>query len=122
MSTCCKLKVKRGVTYRKSNSNIFFLTVNETKQRVCKQFFLGVLDISKKIVDFALRKKAHGVFTGKDERGKARAFNRTPDIDRNIIKNHIESFPSCLIPLHKKRFKKKIFKCKFVCQTNAPPS
>jgi hypothetical protein len=41
-------------------------------------------------VDFALRKKAHDVFTGKDERGKAPAFNKTPDIDRNFIKNHTE--------------------------------
>lgn len=116
-----QLKVKRGVTYRKFNSDNFFLTVNETKQGVCKQFFLGVLDISKKTVDFALRKKAHDVFTGKDERGKAPAFNKTPDIDRNFIKNHTESFPTCLIPLHMKRFKKKIFNCKLVCQKNAPP-
>ena len=39
-------------------------------------------------------KKVHSVFTGKDERGKAPAFNRTPDIDRNFSKNHIESFPT----------------------------
>ena len=54
-------KTKRTTTNRKENSNSYHLTVNEKRERICKTFFLGALDISQKTVQYALKKKQHGV-------------------------------------------------------------
>ncbi|CAC5378890.1 unnamed protein product [Mytilus coruscus] len=85
-------KAKRTTTNRKENSNSYHLTVNE------KTFFLGALDISQKTVQYALKKKQHGVFVGVDNRGKTSSVNKTPEIDINFIREHIKSFPT--VPSH----------------------
>jgi hypothetical protein len=85
---------KRCTTNRKEHSNAYFLTVDGKKERVCKAFFLGTLDIGKKTVEYSLKKKEHGVFVGSDNRGKKTPINRTPEGDRNFIRGHIQSFPT----------------------------
>ena len=85
---------KRCKTKRKTTANAFYLPVEESKARVCKVFFLGILDVGKKTVEYALKKKTHGVFLGGDLRGKTSSINKTPEFDRNVIKQHIESFPT----------------------------
>lgn len=91
-------KAKRTTTNRKENSNSYHLTVNEKRERICKTFFLGALDISQKTVQYPLKKKQHGVFVGVDNRGKTSSVNKTPEIDRNFIREHIKSFPT--VPSH----------------------
>ena len=85
---------KRCKTKRKTTANAFYLPVEESKSRVCKGFFLGILDVEKKSVEYTLKKKTHGVFLGGDLRGKTSSINKTPEFDRNVIKQHIESFPT----------------------------
>jgi hypothetical protein len=85
---------KRCTTNRKEHSNAYFLTVDGKKERVCKAFFLGTLDIGKKTVEYSLKKKEHGVFVGSDNRGKKTPINRIPEGDRNFIRGHIQSFPT----------------------------
>lgn len=46
------------------------------------------------MVAYALRKKQHGIFVGGDNGGKKSSVNRTPDVDRNFIKEQIQSFPT----------------------------
>jgi hypothetical protein len=57
-------------------------------------FFLGMLDIGKKTVDCALKRKTNGVFEGSDTRGRKPSVNKTPDVDINLIREHISSFPT----------------------------
>ncbi|CAG2220578.1 unnamed protein product [Mytilus edulis] len=87
-------KAKRCTTNRKENSNTYFLTTDGKKERVCKAFFLGILHVSKKTVEYSLKKKEHGVFVGRDNRGKNPSINRTPEGDRHFIREHIQSFPT----------------------------
>ncbi|XP_052075475.1 uncharacterized protein LOC127712922 [Mytilus californianus] len=87
-------KSKRCTTNRKENSNTYFLTTDGKKERVCKAFFLGILHVSKKTVEYSLKKKEHGVFVGRDNRGKNPSINRTPEGDRHFIREHIQSFPT----------------------------
>ncbi|KAK3090584.1 hypothetical protein FSP39_012887 [Pinctada imbricata] len=87
-------ETKRCKTKRKTKANAFYLPVEEKKERVCKPFFLGILDIGKKTIDYALKKKKHGAFVGEDFRGKKSSINKTPDLDANYVRQHIESFPT----------------------------
>ncbi|CAC5415856.1 unnamed protein product [Mytilus coruscus] len=87
-------KAKRCTTNRKENSNTYFLSTDGKKERVCKAFFLGILHVSKKTVEYSLKKKEHGVFVGRDNRGKKPSINRTPEGDRHFIREHIQSFPT----------------------------
>ncbi|CAC5417012.1 unnamed protein product [Mytilus coruscus] len=87
-------KAKRCTTNRKENSNTYFLSTDGKKERVCKAFFLGILHVSKKTVEYSLKKKEHGVFVGCDNRGKKPSINRTPEGDRHFIREHIQSFPT----------------------------
>ncbi|CAG2200930.1 unnamed protein product [Mytilus edulis] len=87
-------KAKRCTTNRKENSNTYFLTTDGKKERGCKAFFLVILHVSKKTVEYSLKKKEHGVFVGRDNRGKNPSINRTPEGDRHFIREHIQSFPT----------------------------
>ena len=54
-------KSARKSTGRKQTSNAFYFPVDLQKVRVCKKC-LNTLDIGKKVVEFALRRKTLGVF------------------------------------------------------------
>ena len=79
---------------RKETSNFFHLPCDSNKVRVCKAFFLSVLNISKKTVELALQKKQHGSFIGSDRRGRQSSANKTPETDKTFIREHISSFPT----------------------------
>ena len=78
-------------TRRRSFKN-HFISENESIQ-VCKAFYLGILDISQKVVYNVLNKK--NSFTGvskTDARGKHKRIILWEE-SRNGVRRHIESFP-----------------------------
>lgn len=63
-------------------------------KRVCKSFFLRVIQISNKRLDYALRiKKSVSGLAETDKRGKHAPANKIPDEKLNWIRDHINSFP-----------------------------
>lgn len=78
---------------RKQQSRKFYLTVDSKRVQVCKSFFLKTLNIGKKVIECALKRKFHGSFDGTDQRGKHPPANKTNDAAIQYIKHHIESFP-----------------------------
>ena len=79
---------------KRSVSQFFYLTVGQEKIQVCKNFFLKTLNLGRKTVDYAIKNKTHGVFTGKDRRGSQTPANKTPEGDITFVRQHIESFPT----------------------------
>ena len=84
----------RVTTNRRCKSNAFYLPLKSQRVRVCKKFFLSTIDIGKKSVTYAMKKKQQGVFVGDDKRGKNTPKNKTPDASLDFIRTHIESFPT----------------------------
>ena len=95
----------KRTTGHKSISYSYLLPTDNEKGRVCRKFFLKTLDIGKKTVYFALKKKAHGVFVGRDERGRSASANKTPSECLDMVRKHVESYG---ITLRSKRIKKGI--------------
>lgn len=86
-------KMKSSAPNKRSKALSFFFTVEGNKFRVCKDFFLKTLDIGKKTVDIAISKMEHGVFAGRDNRGRKTPGNKTPKEDEQFVHAHIQSFP-----------------------------
>ena len=61
----------------KSVSYSYSLPSNDGNIRVCRSFFIKTLDIGKKTVQTAMKKKAHGVFAAQDGRGRFPSANKT---------------------------------------------
>ena len=60
-----------------------------------KAFFITTLGIGRKIVETAFGKKNRkNISPIKDKRGKHQPHNKTPTQDRDIVRQHIESFPT----------------------------
>ena len=88
-------KTKLQLEYLQTGEeNQIHLLVNAERVRVCKKFFLNTLNIGKKAVTFAMQNKQHGTFVGKDKRGVNAPKNKTPEINLDYIRKHIESFPT----------------------------
>lgn len=109
---------QRKSTSKRTKSCVYYLPVAETnsqskgegnRRRVCKTFFLGVLDIGKKTVEYALKRKDHGCFVGKDLRGRGIPKNKTPKDKLNVIREHIKSFPVVASHFTRKDTKRKYF-------------
>ncbi|CAG4939248.1 unnamed protein product [Parnassius apollo] len=63
-------------------------------KRVCKSFFLKVIQMSNKRLDYALRnKKSVSGIAERDKRGQHVPANKLSDEKLNWIKDHINSFP-----------------------------
>ena len=79
---------------RKEKTRTYTLCPTDEPIRVCKTFFLQTLDIGKKMVEVALKKKQSGTFSGNDQRGRHVPANKTSDEARDFVKKHILSFPA----------------------------
>lgn len=64
-------------------------------ERVCKAFFLKTLDVTKNVVETALKDKdpITGSFASIDKRGKHTPHNKTEEDLLKDVREHIESFP-----------------------------
>lgn len=82
---------------RREMSRYYFLPVNGKKTPVCKGFFLKTLSISDSKVRRILKDLPSSRCAQGDGRGKG-AGNRKPEIDRDIVRNHINCFPK--VPSH----------------------
>lgn len=75
---------------RKNFSFRYFFNKDEVKNRVCKKFYLGTLDISQKRVANYHKKAAQNVFI--DRRG-VHTKRSIPEETKAYIREHINSFP-----------------------------
>ncbi len=81
---------------RKKNRSVskeYYFTKNEVRYRVCQKFFSATLKIGYGSIETALKNKSSGVFIGTDKRGKAEAWNKTTEEEKQAIRDHINSFP-----------------------------
>lgn len=80
----------------KSASFTYHFEINNQSIRVCKAFFKATIQISNNGLAGVLKKEnSNGSFSGQGEkRGRASAYNKTPEIDQKIICDHIESYPA----------------------------
>ena len=78
---------------RRDLARTYTLRTDGRNVRVCKKLFLDTLGIGRKTVDSAMKNNCHGVFTGRDNRGRHVPANKTTDSKRSLVKEHIESFP-----------------------------
>jgi len=79
----------------RKNAVVYTFNSDGTEKRVCKKFFLKTLNISGTVVSTALKGRGDGgSFTGEDERGKQASANKTSQDRIDLIKEHIESFPT----------------------------
>ena len=60
---------------------------------MCRPFFIYTLNIGKKTVQNAMKKKSHGDFAAQDERGRFPSANKTSSERLAKVRRHIESFP-----------------------------
>ncbi|XP_050301041.1 uncharacterized protein LOC126739410 [Anthonomus grandis grandis] len=77
------------ITRQKSISTVIKLQ----NKRVCKQFFLRTLDISRKRFYNVTKKKKESGVVQTDQRGRHVPSNKIDDESLNLAKQHINSFP-----------------------------
>lgn len=80
---------------RKTASYDYIFEVNNLEIKVCKKFFKSTLAISNKAIDHALKNEdLQGSFSGKDGRGRHEPANKISEEDRQLIRDHIQSYPT----------------------------
>lgn len=83
-----------GNSSRRKYSFKYFLFINSEKVEVCKQFYLGTLDVSQKPIYTAHSTKNPKTNTpAPDKRGKSVSSRRKPTGDSDFCRQHIKSFP-----------------------------
>lgn len=88
-------KRTRSENYRKKYSFKYFLIKDEIKTRVCKQFYLGTLDISQGRIEHYHKKAVQNDFS--DRRG-LHTKRCISEETKSYIRDHINSFPR--VPSH----------------------
>jgi hypothetical protein len=83
-------------------SNDFYFLVNDTKLRVCKDFFIKTLDISRTFIRTALKKRQTSTITSMDRSGRKEHPNKTSEKDLSIIRDHINTFPTLHLHYNRK--------------------
>jgi len=82
------------LTNAKHTSVAYYLPLEESKKRVCKNMFLKTLSISNRAVLTAIANKTEaGIFAGSDGRGCQPSRNKTAVEVMNAVHEHISSFP-----------------------------
>jgi hypothetical protein len=77
---------------RKQFARSYSFNVRGNKVRVCKQFFMSMLDIGQKTVDVEIKKK--NINSTQDLRVKKSPHNKTPTTIIAGVKRRIESLPT----------------------------
>lgn len=70
---------------KKATSNQYHLSVDNKKERNCHDFFMKTLDIGRKTIDYTIKEKRHGTFSGKDKRGSKPSAKKNSDNSFIII-------------------------------------
>lgn len=87
--TTCQIQNSR-TTY----TNVYTLTVNKEKLKVCREFFMATLNVTDAFMRSALSKRSSTGASLKDSHGKHAPSNKLTHEDDNVIQQHILSFPS----------------------------
>jgi hypothetical protein len=99
--------VKRAQSiWKKSVSHQYYLSVDNNRIRVCKNFFMKTIDIERKTMDYTVKRKQHGAFRDTDTRGKQPWENKIEKETIEVVHRHIRSFPK--MESHYSRKKKNI--------------
>ncbi|CAH0692027.1 unnamed protein product [Spodoptera exigua] len=88
--------MKTGIPNEKHRSATYeyYFTKDDQQHRVCKDFFLKTLCISKGPVNEAIKyKNEFGNYEGQDRRGSRAPINKTDAASEQKIIDHINSFP-----------------------------
>ena len=90
-----KTEVKNSQKHRQV-SRAFYLTNNGKRIRVCGNFFCKTLDLKIRSVQkyFIVHRGSIGLGSVVDGRGRHAPPNKTADWKLNLIRKHIESFPT----------------------------
>jgi hypothetical protein len=78
--------------WKKSVSHQYYLSVENNRMRVCKNFFMKTIDIERKTIDYTVKRKQHGVFRDTDMRGKQPSKNKIEKRTIEVVHRHIRSF------------------------------
>lgn len=94
----CMVEVKPKYKYTNSAkprqpNNYFFFTIDGSKIRVCKTYFLNTLSISDRQIRTVKAKTNDLGFVGPDERGKHDKKKTVDPLLKQQIKDHINSIP-----------------------------
>jgi len=74
---------------KKSVSHQYHLPVDNKKERVCRDFFQKTLDIGRKTIDYTIKRKMHGTFSGTDMRGKKPSKNKIDQETLQFVHQHV---------------------------------
>lgn len=83
------------VSSRRKYSLKYFLFIGERKIRVCKEFYLGTLDISQRRISYfheCMKDRNTGIPSSGERRGK-NTKRKIPEDDKDLVREHIRSFP-----------------------------
>jgi hypothetical protein len=92
----CVRVTKRPVDVERLATFIYWLSLNGTKTRVCKQFFMKTLDIKERLISYTLQHATAANVAKQDARGAHRPKNKTPDEDLTGVRQFISSLPAVL--------------------------
>ncbi|CAG9840815.1 unnamed protein product [Diabrotica balteata] len=84
---------RNGTRQKKAVSYTYVLNTPKESHKVCKMYFLETFAISNGRLMRAL-KKGEISFPGEDLRGKHAPSNKTPEGNIQLVRDHINSFPS----------------------------
>lgn len=90
------VKQQSGVEKQRQKSFRYFFTVGGERRQVCKEAVISLLSIGRKKIDLIRNQISAGRSAPKqDERGRHdNRPNQTSDEQRNVVSEHIRSFPS----------------------------
>lgn len=89
-----KYRYIREGSNRNNLNHAYYLPQNETRFRVCKDFFMHTLPISDKFIRTVTKKHSNFIGTQiKDNRGRHGSHNKTNTDLTDGIKAHINSIP-----------------------------
>nr|CAH7716593.1 unnamed protein product [Callosobruchus chinensis] len=84
---------RSGNRCEKTTTNTYYVNAENTSEKVCKTYFLQTFQISNGRLGRAL-KRARVSSPGEDLRGRHEPANKTPDAKIQMVRDHINSFPS----------------------------
>lgn len=87
-----------NIQSRRAHTYLYNLSKNSEKIRVCKGFFLSCLNVTDSLVTSIMQARNENYFVENSKRGKCESVNKIPEIAKNFIKSHINSFPR--VPSH----------------------
>ena len=92
-TTICD-KINKGTDSKRQRSFKYQFILEDEPIQVCKEFYLGTLNISQKVIYNAHDKRDSLTGTAKSD-GRGKHQNKViTEVMRNSVRNHIRSFPT----------------------------